>query len=243
MESLATLVGNTSLLKLFLRGADTCSLRSRKNGGRHDIETNSVLLVKDMIHSMNSLHLCCMSQHLPAIHIANSIDTLHRSLEIIINLNTSPFVKLNTCIGKVCLHSRFSPRSHQDNISIDISDILYSRLHLKSNALFLQRLTQTFGDVAVKRRQALFEELYHRNLRTKAIEDRGELHTNDTSADNCQTLGLGFKVQQSRGIHHTRVVKSLDWKPLCLGSRCYYDILGGDSIATNGTDNGMVVNE
>ena len=144
---------------------------------------------------MNSLHLSGMSQHLLAIHIANSIDAINSSLEVLIYSYPLALIILNASIGEVSLHTRLSASSHQNYIGIDISDILNSSLHFEGDALLFQILAQTLGDVAIKRRETLLQELDDRNLRTKAIKHRGELHTDNSSANNSETVGECFKLQ------------------------------------------------
>ena len=123
-----------------------------------------------MVHGTYSLHLCCMGQHLLAIHIANGIDTFYGSHEVLIYSYSLALIILNASIGKVCLHTRLSACSHQDYISINICDILYSSLHLESDALLFQILAQALGYVAIQGWQTFLQVLDNRYLRTKAME-------------------------------------------------------------------------
>ena len=71
-----TLEGDTSSLQLFLRRTNTSGLRLCEDGSRHDVEADVVLSAEDMIHSTHRLHLGSMSQHLTAIDVTDSVETI-----------------------------------------------------------------------------------------------------------------------------------------------------------------------
>ena len=138
-------------------------------------------------------------------------------MEIVVNRDGAILFKHNAeCLKTQAFGTRLATSSHQDDVGINIGDILYSSLHFEVDALFLQVLTQTLGDVAIKGRQALLQELNDSNLGAKAMKHRGELHTDDASTDNGKTLGQGIEVQKACRINHTRVVLTLDREPLGL---------------------------
>ena len=105
-----------------------------------------------------------MSQHLFSIYVTNSIDTLYRCLEIIIYRNTLALIILKACLCKISLYTGLTTCSHQDDISIYISQVLNGCLHLKDDTLLLQRLTQALSYVAVQSRQTFLQELNYRYL-------------------------------------------------------------------------------
>ena len=59
---------------MILRGAYAGSLGFCEDGGRHNVETNMVLLTENTIHNMDSLHLCGVGKHLTTVDIANRKD-------------------------------------------------------------------------------------------------------------------------------------------------------------------------
>ena len=159
-----------------------------------------------------------MSQHLLAIHVANGIDSLDGRLKVLVHRHALTLVVLDASLSEISLHTRLTTCGHQDDVGIDISHVLYSRLHLEGDATLLQQLTQPFGYIAIERRQTLLEILNHRHLGAKAVEHRGKLHADDARADYGQPCGLHVEVQQSCRVHHTLIVEPPDGKPLGFGA-------------------------
>ena len=92
----------------------------------------------------------------------------------------------------------FATCSHQDHISIDIGKGGDSGLHPKGDASLLQELTQSFGDITVHHRQTFLKVFDDRHLTAKTVEHTCELHTDDTSSDDTETLWEGGHLEQFR---------------------------------------------
>ena len=228
-------------LELVLSRTYACSLGRGKDGSRHDIEINAVALTEDMIDSADGLHLSGMGKHLLTINITYSIDTLNGCLIVLIYFDTFAFIIFETCIGEISLYSRLATCSHKDNVRINtlrlnfpileeylrVGNLFYTTLHVESNALLFKLLTETFGDVAVKGGETLLEELYHGYLRTKAIEDRGKLHADDTCTDDAEALGESVEIQQACGVDNARVIEAGNRDQLGLRTCGDDDVLGG----------------
>lgn len=75
-EGFLTDVGDALRLQLVFCRTDAGSLRLSEDGGWHDVETNTILLAKNLVYSADGLHLGSMSQHLTAIDIADGVNMI-----------------------------------------------------------------------------------------------------------------------------------------------------------------------
>ena len=145
-KRLTALVGNAQLLQLIFCGTYTSCLRFSKDGCRYDIKANAILTSQNLVDNMDSLHLSSMCQHLTAVNVANGIEgsltprTLRkeRELEMVVNGNGAILLQRDAqrLDVKTC-RTGFATCSHQDDISIDIGNMFYGRLHLKGDAFLL----------------------------------------------------------------------------------------------------------
>ena len=92
--------------------------------------------------------------------------------------------------------------------------------------MFLQVLTQSFGDVAIEGGQTLLQVFDDGDLGAEATEHAGELHADDACADDGEAFGEGFEVKEACGIDHTGVVNAFDGEPFGFGA-CGNDDVGG----------------
>ena len=148
------------------------------------------------------------------------------------------------CLEVQTLGAGSASRSHQDDIGLHtfgipllcleehltIRNLPDTTLHVKRHALLFHLFAQPFGDIAVQGWEALLEILYHRDLAAEAMEHAGKLHADDTGTDDAKTLRQCLKMQQARGVHHARLVLSLDGEPFRLGACGDDDVLGSVSL-------------
>ena len=228
-------------LELILSRTNACSLGGGKDGGRHDVETDTVVLAENMIDSADSLHLSSMSKHLTTIDITDSIDALNGSLVVFVNTDTFALIVFETSIGEVGLNTRFATCGHEDNVGLyalrltflilkehlAIDNLFYATLHIEGDTFFLHLFAETFGDVAVEGRETFLEELDYGYLRTKAIEDRGKLHADDTCTDDAETLGESVEIQQTCGVDNARVIEARNGDHLGLRTCGDDDVISG----------------
>ena len=126
--------------------------------------------------------------------------------EVVVNRDGTLGGEGDACCFEVqTLGMRFAAYGHQDNVSIDITQLLHGGLHLEGDATLLQEFTQTFGNVAVEHGQAFLEILDDSYFRTKTLEDAGKLHADDTSTNDAKTLRQGSHLQQLGRSNHTGV--------------------------------------
>ena len=204
-----------------------------------------------MINSMNGLHLSSVSEHLLTIHITDSINTFHCGLKVLVDSDAFTFIKFKSCIRKVILYARLTTCGHEDDISLNafrmalfilekhftVGNLLHGALHMEGDTLLLHLLTQAFGNVAVEGGKALFQELDDCHFSAKATEHTGELHADDTSTNDAEVLGQGVEVQEACGIHHLRIIFSLNGQPFGLGAS------GDDDVGSCIVVNSMRINK
>ena len=150
-----------------ITSADTCGFRIGEDGSRHDVETDVVLLAKNVVDSTNGLHLSSMGKHLATIDVANGIDVGGRRKEERGRINGDGTIgrEGDTCSLKIqSLGTRTTPRCHEDDVGIDVGQVLDSSLHVEGDAAFLHQFTQPLGDVSIEGWQALLQIFNHRNL-------------------------------------------------------------------------------
>ena len=209
----------------------------RKDSSRHDVETNAVLLANNMVDHSQSLHLSSMRQHLTTVHITNGIAFTIYNLIVIINGDGAIGCQGDASSLEVqALGISLTTCSHQNSVGIQVGHVLNSGLHLKRDASLLQQLTQTLGHIAVYHGQTLLQKFDDCNLRAKAIEDRGELHADNTSTNDAKALRLLFQLEQFCAGHHARVVDVVDRGHLGATARSDDDVLSSNGFFahTNG---------
>ena len=187
-EGLLADKGNTLLLQLVFRGTNTSGFGRGEDGGRHDVETNAILLTYDMVHGTYSLHLGSVGEHLTTIDIADGVEIrgvrseecgVRYDLIVLVNRDGTVGGESYTCSSEIqALCTGLAPRCHQDDIGLNafrlsflrleehltISNLLDTTLHIERDALLFHQLAQTFGNIAVECREALLQELDDRHL-------------------------------------------------------------------------------
>ena len=103
--------------------------------------------------------------------------------------------------------------------------------------MFLQVLTQSFGDVAIEGGQTLLQIFDDGDLGAEATEHAGELHTDDACADDGEAFGEGVEVKEACGIDYTGIVNAFYGEPFGFGT-CGNDDVGGCELV-----DGMRINE
>ena len=85
-------------------------------------------------------------------------------------------------------------------------------MQVELDTFLLQLLAQTLGDVAVKCRQTLLEELDYGNFTAETIEHTGELHADDTCSYDAEALGQLGQIEQLGAVkNHIRVHVGYPW--------------------------------
>ena len=238
-ERLPTLVGDALLLQLVFRRTYAGSLGFGKDSCRHDVETNAILLSKNVIDSTNSLHFGSVGQHLTSVDVANGIETRWITsgnggdTEIVVDGDGTIASEGNAKGFEVqSLRTGLTACSHQNHVSIDVFQRLHGSLHMEGNATLLEQFPQTLGNVAIQRGNTLLQILNHSYLGTKAIENTGELHADDACSDDAETFGQRVEVQQACAVNDSRVVKPFDRNQFGFRTRSDDDVLGRVSFVT-----------
>ena len=202
------LVGRFLSLALVFAPAHASRFGRREDGGRHDVETNRIGSAENVVDSPQTLHGGGMCEHLPTIHVADGIESEDVGLHVVID-DDACLVDGHARRLDAFGQNGFPSHGNEHLVGLDGSALSlafeghtlgshsrYSTLHEELHTLLLERLAQSFGNVAVEVGQAFLQELDDRHLATKRVEDAGELHSNDARSHNAEMAGQRGGVEQ-----------------------------------------------
>lgn len=194
-------------LQLLLGGADHGTLGHGEDGGGDDGEVDVVA------HHHCGLSGGGMCQQADAIAVADGEDARDGGLKPVVD-DDAAAGDLHATLGEPLGDDGSAPYGHQHHLGFDLGGLPFAleadgashpfakayggdgSLGVECDAAALEGRSERAHHIAVEHGKNLFAIFYHRDLYAEGGEHGGELHADDTSADDGERLGKHLKGEE-----------------------------------------------